>query len=404
MKILPIIPIAFIIATTACFAGPSEAQVTNQTFKKTIVITSREIRIDSLLKIFSRQTGAEFSFNSNKISPSKKLAVASPHQTLSQWLDVFRNNMGVQHKIMGNHIILVENGGAAPTKTNNKKTGSAKTVTRTKPVPGQAEQVQMPPLNQEKPATHVIDTVIKTPTVITQPAPAKPVMQPTPPAKPDSASQPSKATTATKPVPPKPATPSIEEKTIERSLDNRQAFQGMIGYSEHGSGDMKGLVFGASYTNYLSRKFSLNYELRGTIHSDKDEFMYVHQPSGSTTDASVRFTTAGIQLGVNAQLSLVRSLQHEVIISLGAFGRYQSASNGSDGYSTFPEQQTGLPVLLIGYDNRTPQNTFAAGGLLQLQYNFTFRNNLFAGIVGGFQTDTNGDVIPQAGLTIGKRF
>jgi hypothetical protein len=178
----------------------------------------------------------------------------------------------------------------------------------------------------------------------------------------------------------------------------------MIGYSEHGSGDMKGIVFGASYTNYLSKKFSLNYELRGTIHSDKDEFMYVHQPSGSTTDASVRFTTAGVQLGVNAQLSLVRSLQHEVIISLGAFGRYQSASNGSDGYSTFNEQQTGLPVFLIGYDNRTPQNTFSPGGLLQLQYNFTFRNNLFAGIAGGFQTDTNGDAILQAGLTIGRRF
>jgi hypothetical protein len=392
MKILPIIPIIFIIATTACFAGPSEAQVTNRTFKKTIVITSREIRIDSLLKTFSRQTGAEFSFNSNKISPSKKLPVASSHQTLSQWLDVLRSNMGVQHKIMGNHIILVENGGAAPVKPSSKKTGGAKIATRTKPVPSHTKQVQTLPVSEDKPAPHGIDTVIKTPAVIVQPVPAKPATQPTPVA------------TATKPIPPKPATPPIEEKTIERSLDNRQVFQGMAGYSEHGSGDMKGIVFGASYTYYLSKKFSLNYELRGTIHSDKDEFTYVHQPSGTTTDASVRFTTAGIQLGVNAQLSIVRSLQHEVIISLGAFGRYQSASNGSDGYSTFPETVTGLPVLLIGYDIRTPQNTFSPGGLLQLQYNFTFRNNLFVGVAGGLQTDTNGDLILQTGLSIGRRF
>jgi hypothetical protein len=217
MKILQIIPIVFIIATTTCSAGPSEAQVTNKTFKKTIVITSREIRIDSLLKIFSRQTGAEFSFNSNKISPSKKLAVASPRQTLSQWLDVLRDNMDVQHKIMGNHIILVEHGGTAPTKTNTKKTGSAKTVTRTKPVPSHTEHAQTPPLSEAKPASPVIDTATKVPAPIAQPAPAKPVTQSISPAKPDSASRPSKATTAAKPVPPKPATPPVEEKQLREA-------------------------------------------------------------------------------------------------------------------------------------------------------------------------------------------
>jgi hypothetical protein len=417
MKALQIIPFILVLTVTTCFAGPSAAaQVTNKTFEKTISITTKEIRIDSLLKTFSRQTGAEFSFNSNKISPSRKLTVTRPRQTLSQWLDVLRENMNVQHKIMGNHIILVEKADhtatpqknkaqtTAPSKTTAKKTGNTKASTLTKPIRIQPGQAQATPVNQEKAASPAIDTVTKIPADVIKTEAPRPAPKPAAPTKPDSTNQLQKTNVPAKPVPQTPVSQTEEKPTAIRDLNNKEAFQGMIGYSKHGSGDMTGIVFGASYTRYLTKKFSLNYDLRGTINYDKHEYEYIHQPSGTRTDASVRFTTAGVQLGVNAQLSVVRSLQHEVIISLGAFGRYQSASNGSDGYSAYPPGATGMPAYLIGYDNRTQQNTFAAGGLLQFQYNFTFRNNLFAGVVGGLQTDTNGELIPQAGLTIGRRF
>lgn len=175
------------------------------------------------------------------------------------------------------------------------------------------------------------------------------------------------------------------------------------GYSKHGSGDLKGIVFGTEYIRYTTKKFSLNYNVRGTINSGRTLIIVNDNTMGTRTDASIRFTTAGVQLGVNGQYSLMRNPRHEFLISLGAFGRYQSASNGSDGYRLYSPQLTGQPTILVGYDNRTPQQTVAFGGILQLQYNFTFKNNMYVGVLPGFQTDTKGDAIAQVALTIGKR-
>ena len=182
-----------------------------------------------------------------------------------------------------------------------------------------------------------------------------------------------------------------------------KAIEFVGGYSKHGSGDMNGIVFGAGYIKYLTKKFSLNYNIKGTINDGKETILINDIPNGFQTDASIRFTTAGVQIGVNGGLSLLRNSRHEFMISLGAFGRYQSASNGSDGYSIYYPSATGLPLVLIGYDNRTPQETVSVGGIFQFEYNYTFRNKFYIGLVPGFQTDTNGDAIPQIALTIGRR-
>ena len=181
------------------------------------------------------------------------------------------------------------------------------------------------------------------------------------------------------------------------------ALQVAGGYGKHGSGDLNGVVFGAEYINYLSEKFSLNYNFRAGIHDGKDEIIATNNTTGTRTDASVRFTTAGVQLGVNGQYSMLRNAKHELLVSLGAFGRYQSASNGTDGYSVYYPAITGIPTALIGFDNRSPMETFAVGGLLQLQYNYTFRYKMFIGVTPGFQTDTNGDALPQVAFIIGRR-
>ncbi len=191
--------------------------------------------------------------------------------------------------------------------------------------------------------------------------------------------------------------------TIAQDKLPDKAIQVAGGYSHHGSGDMKGVVFGVEYRQYISNRFSLNYGLRGTINSGKETIIVNNLITGDRTDASVRFTTAGVQAGINGGLSIVRNIKHELIVSLGGFGRYQSASNGDDGYSIYCPQQTGQPTILIGYDNRTPQEIFTIGGIFQVQYSFTFRNKIFIGLVPAFQTDTNGDVILQAALTVGRR-
>lgn len=181
------------------------------------------------------------------------------------------------------------------------------------------------------------------------------------------------------------------------------AIQLAAGYSRHGSGDLGGILFGTEYIKYFSNKLSLNFNIRGTINDGKETIVINNTITGSRTDASVRFTTAGVQVGVNGGLSIIRNTRHEFMVSLGGFGRYQSASNGDDGYSIYFPSQTGQPTVLIGYDNRTPQNIFTLGGILQFQYNFTFNNKFYVGLLPGFQTDTNGDAIPQIAVTIGRR-
>lgn len=183
----------------------------------------------------------------------------------------------------------------------------------------------------------------------------------------------------------------------------RHALQVVGGYSRHGSGDMKGVVFGTDYIQYLQPKFALAYNLRGSINSSKHTIIVNNIDWGTSHDASIRFTTAGVQLGVNGRLSAVRNPRHELAVSLGAFGRYQSASNGSDGYSLYNPNTTGVPTMLVGYQNNTPQETIALGGLLQLEYNYTFRNKVYLGLLPGFQTDTNGDALPQLSLSVGRR-
>ncbi len=179
------------------------------------------------------------------------------------------------------------------------------------------------------------------------------------------------------------------------------SFEAFGGKSRHGSGDMKGYVFGAGVTRELKNRFSLKYNIAGTINNQKHTIIVDN--GGNITDASIRFTTAGVQLGVNAGYGIVKTPHHDFIVSLGIFGRYQSASNGDDGYSLYGPQTTGLPVVLVGYNNHTPQETIALGGLFQLQYNYVFKSKCFLGIAPGFQTDTHGDAIVQAALVVGKK-
>jgi hypothetical protein len=195
---------------------------------------------------------------------------------------------------------------------------------------------------------------------------------------------------------------SFSLPTIAQKLPGR-AIQFVAGYGLHGSGDLDGIVFGAEHIKYCSKRFSLNYNFRGSINTGK-EVIITAGSGNSTNDASLRYTTAGVQLGVNAGYSFARSSAHEFMTSFGPFLRYQSASNGTDGFSRYDPSQTGIPTTLIGFDNRSNQQTISFGAIFQLHYNYTFNNKTFIGINPGFQTDTNGDAMPQVALAIGRRF
>lgn len=105
MKLLASILISLSVLLTAV---TTIAQVNDKLLSKTIIVPGKEVRIDSLVNMLNNQTGIEFSFNSNKISPSKKIAVPRSYQTLSQWLITLKTKMGIDHKVIGSHIILVD--------------------------------------------------------------------------------------------------------------------------------------------------------------------------------------------------------------------------------------------------------------------------------------------------------
>jgi hypothetical protein len=86
----------------------SIAQIPKDILQKKISIPAGEIRTDSLIKQLTRQAGVYFSFNTQKVIPAKKIKVGSNKFSLFQWLQVLENTFGVQHKVIGNHIILAE--------------------------------------------------------------------------------------------------------------------------------------------------------------------------------------------------------------------------------------------------------------------------------------------------------
>jgi hypothetical protein len=409
------------IAMLVYCSVPVAAQVSNATFEKKIVLSSASIRIDSLLKVFSRQTGVAFSFNPTKVKPSKTLAVSRQSQTLSQWLTTLQQQVGIQHKVVGSHIILFDNGPAlfpADSKRDNKSSTSSsrQTVANTPAVQQKtvividSSRMASPDRSTSSPSTErkIVDTV-PAQTPVNQAAASK-ATTPASPATP--ASQVRDTVSKVAPKPTKPAKPATQP-TASRATDQSQpadddewadeAIQLIGGFAHHSSGDFGGLLFGASYTRYLGHRFSLDLNLRGSIHDNEMYFSYPHPTiPGETVGSSMRSTTAGVQLGVDAQLSLIRSRHHEVRISLGGFGRYQSSS--VDGYSVYPPITSGIPEVVYSMYNWNKQHTIAAGALVQLQYNFTFSNKLLLGIKAGLQTDTEGDLISQVGLSVGKRF
>ncbi len=113
---------------------------------KIIEIRGETVRIDSLLKIFSRQTNFEFSFNSIKISPSGLISVPKNRMNIFQWLDQLDRSMGIGYKRIGNHIILIDK---SQNKTVVKKTSPIERVAKSKPARKVNMAVSVPAKNED---------------------------------------------------------------------------------------------------------------------------------------------------------------------------------------------------------------------------------------------------------------
>ena len=177
----------------------------------------------------------------------------------------------------------------------------------------------------------------------------------------------------------------------------------LIGRSIHGTGDMRGLSYATEYLQRFKKRFSWSVGIGGTLHDGSSPLFYTDPSSGRSNDGSVRYTTAGVQITGNFGYSFIRTIKHDLIFRLGPLLRYQTSSY-PDAYTIYYPPATRLPQPVVVFENTTPQRTFAFGGLAQFQYTYALNGKLVLGLLGGLQTDTNGDTIAQTALTIGRQF
>jgi hypothetical protein len=174
-----------------------------------------------------------------------------------------------------------------------------------------------------------------------------------------------------------------------------------LGYSTHGTGDMKGVSFFCEYGKSLGKRTELGANIKSTIHGDAFQ-VTINWPDGSKDDASLRYSNAGLQAGPVFGYRLLQSSHYQFKIQAGAFARYQNSTFPSQ-YSFFIDQSAGIPRPTFEFSHDDKQNTFAAGYSVDLSYNFITTRKMMLGLKAGFQNDTNGDVITQVCLTVGKR-
>ncbi len=173
------------------------------------------------------------------------------------------------------------------------------------------------------------------------------------------------------------------------------------GRSFHGTGDQRGLLFSVEYGKYFKKRWELSGGFSSTIHS-RETLLFVYYSNAEPIDASYRSTTAGLQFNTLISFAPVRSKHHEVKIGAGGLLRYQSDSYAS--YGMYFPPANNFPEPFFTFRNFGKQNTFNAGYLVDVVYAYTLRKNILIGAKLGFQNDTNGDVLTNYGLRIGKRF
>jgi hypothetical protein len=174
-----------------------------------------------------------------------------------------------------------------------------------------------------------------------------------------------------------------------------------MGSSRHGSGDMNGIMFSTEYSRYIQRKVSWHASLSGTIHNGNTPLHFTDQ-QGNDVDGSIRYAASGMQLAGLMGYSIARSAWFDFQAKAGLLFRYQS-STVPDQYEIAYPGATGLPYPVIIYRHSSPQQTYSGGGIVQLSYNFTFKEKYSLGLLTGFQADIAGDNIFHAMLAAGIR-
>lgn len=175
------------------------------------------------------------------------------------------------------------------------------------------------------------------------------------------------------------------------------------GRSTHGTGDMKGISQKITYGKYFRKKLVWSISVGASIH-DGSLRSSTTQSDGTVLDHSFRYTAGGIQTSVGLGYSFIKTKRNELGLKIDGILRYQSSSYFDQLFIVFDPQTTGIPYPATYIINTSPQKTYAIGVSPELFYNHSIGKSLFLGATANFQADTNGDVITNLAISVGKRF
>lgn len=103
-------------------------------------IPAESMRLDSLLNLVTRQTGARFSLNTRKIQPGKDIRLKKGATTIGALLAHMQQSTGVHYILRGSHVIFLDN----PPKPPLKKLAAASVTQQ------QKSKVPLPVIHQQQ--------------------------------------------------------------------------------------------------------------------------------------------------------------------------------------------------------------------------------------------------------------
>lgn len=192
-------------------------------------------------------------------------------------------------------------------------------------------------------------------------------------------------------------------QTTPNSFSENSAIVFHFGTGIHGTGDTPGFNYGFNYKSFFQKNLFWNVGFEGTLHDSKQRAFIWEAPNGNVFDSTLHDVTAGFQLVLGIGYHIINSTHHKFGINLNALGRYQASSLNDLQETQYP-LLTGYPVPIRFIINTTPSRTLAFGGAIKLFYDYKFENKYSIGLMGAFQMDTNGDVIPYAAIRLGRYF
>lgn len=175
-----------------------------------------------------------------------------------------------------------------------------------------------------------------------------------------------------------------------------------FGMNMHGSGDIKGLQYGARYNHFLSKRFDFILSFEANLNDSRDNLFIWNDPDGNEYDSTLHDVIAGMQLNLGVGLNILNTQKHQLGVNPSILFRYQATSIMGTTITDYPPI-TGYPVPIRYLIREEPGNTYAVGGSIRLFYNYKLSAKYFIGINPGFQLDSNGDTILFSTLSFGIR-